>query len=372
MARRHYELARWFPGNAMSVSTVASAETDRREPFPIFRQPFDFAAAKRFTSQMRWARWLTSSAGSYRAFHCGNLRPVGYAVWWTSRRAKIPYFVYVNGGDLLIDRAKSRRWHKRVSARRILGDAAGVVANSAWTAGVASDFMGEIGVETPPPVAAIDLGTDPDRFQPRNDSGALRRRYELGDAPLLLTVARLVPHKGQDVGIRALAQLAGELPSLRYMLVGDGPDLPRLVALAEELGVADRVIFAGALGDDEIAEAYATATVYVGPSRLDRERYVEGFGISFVEAGASGTPAVASNSGGIRSAVRDGETGILVPADDPGAFAAAIRALVTDESRRRAMGRAARSAVESHYNWARVARETSAFVDGVLADRGAR
>ena len=375
MARRHYELARCFPGNTMSVSTVAAEGSDGAngaQPFPVLRQPFDFAAAKRFTSQMRWATWLTSNSATYRAFHCGNLRPVGYAVWWASRRSGVPYFVYVNGGDLLIDRAKSRQWHKRLSARRILGDSAGVVANSTWTAGVASDFMREIGVATPPPVAAIDLGTDPDRFHPRRDSGSLRRRYDLGDAPLLLTVARLVPHKGQDVGIRAFAQLAGDFPTLRYLLVGEGPDLSRLTALAEELGVADRVIFAGALGDDETAEAYATATVYVGPSRLDRERYVEGFGISFVEAGASGTPVVASNSGGIRSAVRHGETGLLVPAEDPAAFAEAIRSLLTDEPRRLAMGRAGRAAVESHYNWDRVARETSAFVDGVLAGRRAR
>ena len=369
MARRHYELARWFPGHAMSVSTVASDGAAGATPFPVLRQPFDFTAAKRFTSQMRWGRWLVANAAPYRALHCGNLRPVGYAVWWAARRTGVPYFVYANGGDILIDRAKSRRWHKRVAARRILADAAGVVANSAWTAGVTSDFMGEIGLGAPPPVAAIDLGTDPDHFHPRRDAGLLRRRHGLDDAPLLLTVARLVPHKGQDVGIRALAQLAREFPALVYVLVGDGPDQPRLAALAEELGVADRVVFAGALGDDDVADAYATATIYLGPSRLDRERYVEGFGISFVEAGASGTPVVASNSGGIRSAVRQDETGILVPADDPTAFAAAIRALLTDEPRRLAMGRAARAAAESHYNWARVARETAAFVDRVLAER---
>ncbi len=372
MARRHYELARWYPDYGMSVSTVAANGVNDAEPFPVLRQPFTFAEAKQLTAQMRWSRWLVGNANDYRALHCGNLRPVGYSVWWAARRTGLPYFVYVNGGDLLIDRVKARQWHKRLGARRILGDAVGIVANSAWTATVASDFMGEIGIDAPPPVAAIDLGTDPDHFHPSRDTGALRRKFGLGVDPLMVTVARLVPHKGQDIGIRALALLANELPSLRYLLIGEGPDAPRLATLAEELGVSDRVLFVGALGDDETAEAYATATIYVGPSRLDRERYVEGFGISFVEAGASGTPSVASNSGGIRSAVRNGETGILVPADDVQAFAAAIRSLVVDEPRRLAMGRAARAAVESHYNWARVADDTRRFVDGVLDARGVR
>jgi phosphatidylinositol alpha-1,6-mannosyltransferase len=123
------------------------------------------------------------------------------------------------------------------------------------------------------------------------------------------------------------------------------------------------------LTDAEIAEAYATATVYVGPSRLDRGINVEGFGISFVEAGASGTPSVAGDSGGVRSAVRDGETGFVVPPQDIKAIAAALRTLLADPARCEAMGRAARAAVESHYNWARVGRETRAFAEQVAAPR---
>jgi phosphatidyl-myo-inositol dimannoside synthase len=189
----------------------------------------------------------------------------------------------------------------------------------------------------------------------------LRRRFGIGDAPLMLTVARLVPHKGQDVAIQALASLS---PEVRYLIVGKGPDELRLRAVAASCGVTDRVIFAGALTDEEIAEAYATATVYVGLSRREGDVSVEGFGISFVEAGASGTPSVAGDSGGVRAAVRDGETGIIVA---PTAYdaAAAIGQMIEDDALRGAMGSAARAAVESYYNWDRVARDTMAFVDRV-------
>jgi glycosyltransferase involved in cell wall biosynthesis len=93
----------------------------------------------------------------------------------------------------------------------------------------------------------------------------------------------------------------------------------------------------------------------------------EGFGISFVEAASSGTPSVAGNSGGVSSAVRDGETGLLVPPTDVAAAAAAIRRLLDDHALRESFARAARCAVESHYNWDRVAADTIAFVDEVCA-----
>jgi phosphatidylinositol alpha-1,6-mannosyltransferase len=178
----------------------------------------------------------------------------------------------------------------------------------------------------------------------------------------MLTVARLVAHKGQDVAIRALALLPADV---HYLIVGSGPDEPRLRSLAAQVGVADRVTIAGALDDADVAEAYATASVYVGLSRRDGDVSVEGFGISFVEAGASGTPSVAGDSGGVRAAVRDGETGIVVAPTDPIAAATAIGALLANEARRAAMGAAARRAVETYYNWDRVARDTMAFVDAV-------
>lgn len=359
----------------MAVSTVAATAPadDAAHSAPVLRQPFPFREANRFTNQVRWARWLARHARNVTVLHCGNVRPVGYAVWWAARRMRIPYLVYVNGGDLLRERVKARGWLKRAGGRRIFGDAGGIVANSAWTADLARDVMQLMGVRSAPPVTVIDLGTDPVHFHPSRDTGALRARLGLGDSPVVLTVARLVPHKGQDVGIRAVAGLTRDIPGIRYLLVGEGHDEPRLRSLAAQLHVTDRVIFAGALDDAGVAEAYATATVYLGASRLDRGVNVEGFGISFVEAGASGTPAVAGDSGGVRSAVRHGDTGFVVPPEDVPAVTQALRTLLADPARRDAMGRAARLAVEHYYNWDRVARDTCDLAERVAAShRGGR
>ena len=371
------ELCRRFADGeetTMSVSTVASrdaASFDQHESYNIFRQPFPFERANRFTNQLRWARWLTSSRSpDFDVLHCGNIRPVGYAVRWANRKLGVPYLVYVNGGDLLRERRKAARSPiKRKTAQSILGHASGIVATSKWVAGLASEVMDEVRIEQPPPVAALDLGTDPVHFSPLRDTGALRRRWGVGDGPIILTVARLVPHKGQDMGIRALATLARAFPELRYIMVGEGHDELRLRSLARELGVSDRVGFVGPMRDDELPESYATSTIYLGASRVDKEISVEGFGISFLEAGASGIPSVAGDSGGVRSAVRDGETGIVVPPMDPDAMADVIRSLLLNPERRKQMGRAARHAVETHYNWDRVARDTRDFTYQVVGAR---
>lgn len=370
MARRHVELARHYP-EPMSVSTVAAphaAGADALEENPVERQPFPFAHAKRFTNQLRWAAWLVRRVrGRVDVLHCGNIRPVGYAVWYAHRRLGTPYVVYVNGGDLLREREKAARSRaKRRSARLILGASAGVVATSEWVADLARDVMRELAITSPPPVAALGLGTDPIRFHPGRNAGVLRRRWGVGSAPLMLTVARLVPHKGQDVAIHALALLRDDFPALRYILVGEGADEQRLRSLAAQLGVADRVGFVGAMRDDELPEAYAAATVYIGLSRVDSDINAEGFGISFLEAAASGVPSVAGDSGGVRSAVRAGETGIVVNPTDPGAAAAAIARLLRDDALRRELGAAGRRAVETHFNWQRVADDTARFVSACV------
>jgi phosphatidylinositol alpha-1,6-mannosyltransferase len=362
IARRNVELCRRLPGGVV-VSTVAHAGADAfdaGEAYRVVRQPFRLRDAKRFVNQVRWARTLPAG----QVLHVGNVRPAGYPVWWAHRRRGVPYIMYVYGMDLLKERRKLGGPNplKRYTARRLFADAAGVVAISAWSAALVVDVMRGAGVRDLPPVATIDLGTDPVFFHPSRDTGALRQRYGLGDAPLMVTVARLVPHKGQDVAIQALATLGAEV---RYLIVGAGPDEGRLRALAASCGVGHRVIFAGALSDAEMAEAYATATVYVGLSRREGDVEVEGFGISFVEAGASGTPSVAGDSGGVRAAVRDGETGLIVPPTDAGRAAAAIAQVIGDDGRRASLGAAARAAVEQYYNWDRVARETSDFVDTV-------
>jgi phosphatidylinositol alpha-1,6-mannosyltransferase len=358
----------------MAVSTVASPNAvrfDAGERYAIHRQPFPFSQAKVFANQLRWARWLHSHGRkNFDVFHCGNIRPVGYAVALAHYTRRVPYLVYVNGGDLLREMEVTNRSIRRmVGGRRILSAASGIVATSAWVGTLAQDAMREFGITSAPPIGVFDLGTDPDFFKPSRDTRQLRAKWRIGNDPLILTVARLVPHKGQDTVIKAVGALKDEFPALRYAIVGTGSDEARLRDLAGSLGITGRMIFAGALSDDEVAEAYATSTVYAGLSRVEEGIHAEGFGISFLEAAASGVPSVAGDSGGVRSAVRDGKSGFVVPPTDVGAVANALRTFLTDEATRAGMGHAGRMLVETYYNWERVARDTREFTLDVTSLR---
>jgi glycosyltransferase involved in cell wall biosynthesis len=372
MARRYTELVREY-GEPMDVSTLAydgCAPTTDFAGNTVYRQPFALALSKRASSQARWARWLVKKSRGVDVMHCGEIRPVGYAVGWAHVRTRIPYVLYVNGGDLLREKEKTARSIvKRISGRYLLEHASGVVANSAWTASLTRDLFEQLSISSPPRIAAIDLGTDPSHFHPSKNRGILRSRWGVGNAPLMITVARLVPHKGQDIGVEVLARLHREFNDLHYVLVGTGHDEARLRSLAVERGVGDRIIFAGALDDHELAEAYATSTIYLGLSRLDRGIDVEGFGISFVEAASSGIPSVAGDSGGVRSAVRDGETGWVVPPTDIAAIVERVTTFLRSANVRAKFGAAGRRAVEMHYNWDRVGRETRDFVNFCVAGK---
>ena len=372
MARRHVELCRRFADGSvtMDVSTVkadGAEEFDAGEPNRINRQPFYFAQAKLFTNQLRWTRWLLSRAQSdVRVIHCGNVRPVGYAVTLANLRRGTPFLLYVNGSDLLREQRALLHARKRFGARKIFAAASGIVATSAWVGRLAEELLRDLRIRNPPAIGAFDLGTDPIFFNPDRDTGALRAQWRIGADPLLVTVARLVPHKGQDITLRAVAALTEEFPTLRYAIVGTGPDEARLRALAEELKISTRTIFTGPLSDAEIAEAYATSTIYIGLSRVESVIFAEGFGISFLEAAASRVASIAGDSGGVRSAVRDGVSGLVVPPTDVRRVADAIRDLLRNADKRAAMGLRARSLVETHYNWDRVARDTRAFTERVI------
>lgn len=164
----------------------------------------------------------------------------------------------------------------------------------------------------------------------------------LPKTPTLLSVARQYPRKDTATLIRALPMVRRQVPDLRLRVLGGGPELPRLQALATELGVSEVVSFEGPLPEDEmVRRAYFQAHLFCLPSRQ------EGFGIVFLEAMAAGLPVVAARAAAVPEVVRHGETGILVPPGSPDALSSAILRLLGDPELRRRMGEAGRDRVEA-------------------------
>lgn len=165
---------------------------------------------------------------------------------------------------------------------------------------------------------------------------------------VILSLTRLVPRKGIDKAIEALALVARTRRDFLYCVGGSGPDLPRLQGLAAALGVADRVRFLGRIADEDLGPCYAGADLFLLPSRSTVDPPdAEGFGIVFLEAGSCGTPSLGGKSGGIPDAVRDGETGFLVDPEDPAAIAEKILLLMSDRDLLRNLGEGARRYAEA-------------------------
>jgi phosphatidylinositol alpha-1,6-mannosyltransferase len=232
--------------------------------------------------------------------------------------------------------------------RRIGDDADIVTFVSRYTrARFASAFGPAAALEYLPP------GVDTDRFHP--DPGGrteLRARYCLGQRPTVLCLSRLVPRKGQDMLIRALPEIRRRVDGAALVVAGGGPYLGALRRLAQHHGVAGHVTFTGAVPAAELPAYHALADVFAMPCRtrgagLD----VEGLGIVFLEASATGVPVIAGCSGGAPETVQHNKTGLVVDGRSIGQVADAVAHLLGNPDRAAAMGAAGRHWVTAQWRW---------------------
>ncbi|MEO7986243.1 MAG: glycosyltransferase family 4 protein [Gemmatimonadales bacterium] len=360
IARWMAELAKRYPPGSLIVSTgrcPGAAEVDATFPNQVDRLPIAQRRLRTMQGVLLWAQRTAVLARTTGAefIWCGNIKPAAYPARWTRERVGTPFGILLHGGDLLILQHQIHQSAiKRRAARELLGSASVLVANSEWTRDRCITLLGELDLDASPErVRVVPLGADREFFHPGVDTAGVRARYGLDEGRWLLSVSRLTRHKGIDTVLQAMTRLRDQYPDLRYAVVGDGEHQEALVAEARLLGMADRVRFLTGVPDRDLPALYNLAEVYLGVSRLMEQR-VEGFGISLCEASACGVPVVAGRSGGIPEAVRDGETGIIVDAENAAAVAAALRRLLDDPALRVRMGAAGRRMVERHYNWDRV------------------
>ncbi|AFY33990.1 glycosyltransferase family 4 protein [Calothrix sp. PCC 7507] len=179
-------------------------------------------------------------------------------------------------------------------------------------------------------VKMLPCTIDGDKFTPGTKQQELVEKYNLTDAKVLMTVARLWSgdiYKGVDVTIRALPQIAQVFPEVKYLVIGRGDDQPRLAQLAKDLDISDRVVFAGFVPTEQLIAHYRLADAYIMPSQ-------EGFGIVYLEAMACGVPVLSGDDDGSADPLQDGKLGWRVPHRDPNAVAAACIEILTGNDQR--------------------------------------
>lgn len=256
-------------------------------------------------------------------------------------------------------------WSMLPAARSVLrriGDSCDVVTYvSRYTRGrFASAFGPQAALEHLPP------GVDIERFRPDPASRAeLRARFRLGERPTVLCLSRLVPRKGQDMLIRALPSIRQRVDGAALVIAGGGPYLATLSELAERLDVSGHVTFTGGIPAAELPAYHAMADVFAMPCRtrgagLD----VEGLGIVFLEASASGVPVIAGRSGGAPETVQHNKTGLVIDGRSVSQVADAVTELLADPGRAAMMGAAGRDWITAQWRWNALAARMSGLISG--------
>lgn len=298
---------------------------DRQQSYPIIRRPF--------FNRWRYPHWLPflrtietealhNNVDSILFGHYAPYAVVGHRL---ARQHGIPYAVYCHGLDTFsYTRTAAHRW----LLARILRQATGVATNSHWTARQLDRYLLQEKTTTVyPPLPAV-----------------LESPAPLPPSPNLISFGRWRYIKGYDVAIKAVARLKPLFPNIRYTIVGRGPEEQRYRDLIKHHQLEDSVVLKRNDRSDAWQAEMPGARLYIQPSRsIAHPSFIqaESFGLAAIEAAAAGRPAVATHVGGVPEAVIEGETGRLVPPDDPISLADAIAALLADPPALEAMGKRA-------------------------------
>jgi teichuronic acid biosynthesis glycosyltransferase TuaC len=276
----------------------------------------------------------------FELIHAHNAVPAGDAVRRT--RPRVPVIVSVHGGDVLYTAGRDGGAE---AVARSLDTAALVLANSEGIAELAHRHGARR-------TRVVHLGAD---------LPAAPRGARAGGSPALVTVGHLVARKRHADVLRALAVLSGRHPTLRYSIIGAGPERVALEGLAQRLGVAARVDFHGQLAPAEAIEQARRCTLFVMPSTE------EAFGVAYIEAMAAGLPAIGCRGEpGPEEIAAAGDGFLLVPPGDIERLTQRIDELLSDPQRMREAGQRARATVAAHFTWERCGEQTLAAYRDVL------
>jgi phosphatidylinositol alpha-1,6-mannosyltransferase len=354
----HNLAVRQPPGSLVVYSSTyrGAAEFDARQPFDVIREDTSMLLPTRDV-----ARRATAIAEKYGATQVlfGAAAPLGLLASGLRERTGITRAVALTHGHevgwaaLPGARGLLRRIARGVDVVTYLGEYFRVRLDRA---------VGDLTT-----LERLAPGVDTETFAPSVSGVEVRAKYGLTDRPVIVCVSRLVPRKGQDTLIRALPLIRRRVPDAALLIVSGGPYRSTLERLASSCGVASDVVFTGTVEWSQLPAHHAAGDVFAMPCRTRRRGLdVEGLGIVYLEASAVGRPVLAGDSGGAPDAVRDGETGYVVPGRDVNAVAERLVELLSDQSLAARMGAAGRAWVESEWRWDTKAARLAALLSSPI------
>ncbi|MFD7460386.1 MULTISPECIES: glycosyltransferase family 4 protein [unclassified Streptomyces] len=347
----HNMALRLDPGRLVVYASTWKRGREGREATAAFDAEQPFTVVRDSTTML-----LPTPAATRRAV--GLLREHGCTAVWFGAAAPLGLMAPAlrrAGAERLVATTHGHEagWAQLPAARQLLrriGDSTDTLTYlGEYTR---SRIAGALTPEAAARMVQLPPGVDEKTFHPESGGAEVRARLGLTGRPVVVCVSRLVPRKGQDTLVQAMPRILAAEPEAVLLIVGGGPYEKDLRRLARETGVAGSVRFTGAVPWAELPAHYGAGDVFAMPCRTRRGGLdVEGLGIVYLEASATGLPVVAGDSGGAPDAVLDGETGWVVRGGDPEEAADRIVTLLGDAELRRRMGERGRRWVEEKWRW---------------------
>ena len=289
--------------------------------------------------------WLTVRKYKINFIHCHWIIPQGFFVALLNAFTGIPYLLTAHGGDVYS--------FKKNLLIRLCSDFA---LKRAKTCTVNSKPTGQAvhSIRSSASIQVIPMGVDTRLFIPEKNNAKIKERLNIQDS-FLLAVGRFAEKKGFKYLIQAMPRILEKKPQVKLVLIGFGPQEEELKRLILELNLENSVLLPGSKTGDELAQYFATADIFIGPSVVTESGDTEGQGVVFLEAMASGTAVIASDVGGVSGVVRNMETGLLIPQKNPEAIAEKTLLLLENQELRNKLAMNGLSLSKSEYSWEKTA-----------------
>jgi phosphatidylinositol alpha-1,6-mannosyltransferase len=217
-----------------------------------------------------------------------------------------------------------------------------------------------------PNIQVIYSGIPIDFSKHKTKERSLEKFPELKGKIVILTVCRLAMNKGLDTAITAIAKVVSHYPEAIYILVGEGPEKEQLQKQVTALNLEDHVVFAGYVSDDELEFYYGVCDIFIMPSRTIK-RQVEGFGLTYIEAGIRGKPVIGTRHGGVVEAVSENRTGFLIEEENTDELAEKIQILIQKETLRSEFAANAKIYILENFSYDVLADNDDALIKKLLA-----
>lgn len=337
----YFNLGRSLPADKIVVLTQDNANApqfDKNQPYKIYRTDFFGGLLPPRWWQLKSKINRIKKEEGIEQIVFGHFHPLNIL----GNYFGLPYFIFVHGTD--IRQVKDSLWQK-IIFKKVYKSCQKIIANSNYIAKEAGDITGR-----GDKISVIHPGINYSVFA-ESAHNLEDKKKELGLAEndlVMFSLGRLIEQKNFAVIIKLLPDLLVDFPNLKYIIAGDGSEQDKLLKLVDDLGLKKVVKFIGRIDNNNQSKRayYQLADLFVSVSSI-----AEGFGISYLEAQASGLPVVASKIGGSFEAVLDHQTGLLVDPNDLGQIKEAIFELLNNKSKRISYGQVGKRRAQEEFDW---------------------